>query len=744
MMGLANTLGLGVVLTWKDQASAGMDSASRSLKQLHGTSARTAAALVKDTERIRASMDRARAGMRTGMKLMGAGVMIAAPLALAAKKSIDFQDQMLNVKSILVGTGMAEEEAAVRIKALGQNIRDFAGQTRVAFQDLMAAAYPMVSALGIEQGSAALRYAADLSVAGMGQMSEGVQTLTSVLETFGVRWGDTMTPVEKSKKVFNTVSGAIAAFNTDLSKLSAGMVYATPQASVLGMSLAETAAAIGMLQTKGLKDAMAGTAMAAGLRGLTQLSVKFGDEAEKTRVKAMKLGDYVTYMSEAQAAGKITSKLNAAGPLSGLEIMDPSGYMLPLWQIIQNMEQVLGITAEEAAEGLRKVSEGGLTGAEAFQAYGLSLDKAGDMQKVLGDESSKMFSLLLSQSKKLKELTEQIENSNAGTVMLTERQSSVKAQFDMTKNKASALAGELADNLLPEIELLNKGLRDLLDMMGAYAEEHPTVGKWMGLGGLAASIGSEIGGWALYIYWGLKMMRYQKQIAAGVTGVAIKAGLFTRALLGLKDIVLAVFGRGGLIIGGILGLAYALGWLYDNWEWFRNQVNAAKGWIDEVFASPVGRLLTYQNPVLIMIRQWMKLGEVVKGVLDFLEGPKGTAESRAEDALRKSLLAEVAQYGYGETIRRCTESLAGLQAGIAGMGGISLRLPVLPDLTPDVSRVRVQEPEPLPPPPTMGQRSIIKHEYNFSFPKGADPAANFRYFKKQLKEQERRSTDGQR
>jgi TP901 family phage tail tape measure protein len=606
-------MGMGLLLQWKDQAARGMRASAANLKQLKGMSDETFKAFQKSADKLQEQSDMYRKRIGVSLKLAAGGAMLAAPLVIATKKAADFEDQMNDVSSLLIGQGASQAVAARGIEHLKNQLLDFAGTTRIAFNELAGAAYPMISALGIEQGSEAITTAANLAVAGKGSMGEAVQTMTAILATFGTRWSAAMTPLEKAERVFNTTAGAVAAYNTDLSKLSSGLAYATAPASSLGMSFAETASTLGMLQTMGLPDSMSGTALAAGLRGLTQLTYKFKDAGEEAKTTKLNLGDFLKDWGETKDTRKMSRRAQAAGALKGIEIKDESGKLLPLWRIVQNIEEVFGITSESAEETARKmklIEEGSLSVEDAFKDQTLTVEQSAAMQAAFREEGGKAFTLMLGQSQALRAQAEILEDSTVGWDMLAERQKGLKPQWQMTKNSISAISDELGNVLLPDLVSLNKTLQGSIGWLREFSKAHPGAAKWVAYGQAGASALLSMGGSIGAVIFGLKMLQTQRamlRLTEDMAGAKRSAGLFVGSLKTLtrvlsfawvKTMALAV-ATGvakaaqvlwniammanplGLIILGVAALAIGIVAIINNWDAVKKAAGIAIDWIGD-------------------------------------------------------------------------------------------------------------------------------------------------------------------
>ena len=557
-MGLTDTLGLGLVLSWKNRMSGEVKRAQRDLRGLEGSAKRVTDRIAKEAERTRAAMQRYRQGMFTSMKIAGAGLAMATPFLLAAKAAAASEQRLANVKSLLVGTGMGAKESNAHIANLKKAIIGMAGTTIVPLNELEDASYKLVSALGAVQGAAALSPAAKLAVAGMGSISDATATLTSILATYGERWGDTMSPMEKSTKIANVLAGTIAAFNTTLPEMSQAMTYVVGPANTLGISLSELSATLGALQTKGLQGTIAGTALGAYIRRLTQLP---------------------RFMKTAKAEAAL---------LGPIDFTDAEGRVRPIYDVLAQIEKRFGLTSATIGEKSKELAASNMVGADAFQSLGIEAKYAAALQRIFGDEGSRAIAVLLGQSEALKKQIEQVEHSNALEEMYAERQKTLTAQLIMAGQAFKGIAVIIGSALLPQLKSFASTLKSVLIWVKEFIDQHPTATKWIAWGGLAVGALVAVAGALGTVLYGLLML---------------KANL---ALLTLAKAATAAEGAvSAMTVKTLIWNAVVRAAKIAQWAW-----NTA------ILASPyVAIAAVVVGAIYLMITHWKKIASVVSTVL---------------------------------------------------------------------------------------------------------------------------------
>ena len=212
-----------------------------------------------DTSNFQKGMSRAQG---TLVKVAAAAVAAgAAVAAVAAKKFIEFDDAMRATKATTGEMGQAFEAMTIRAKELGAStsftavevaqlmtVLGRAGFDSSSIVDMTGSILSLAKATGTDATQAA-----GIMGATIRQFNLGAEDATHV--------ADVLTHTANS--TFNTVE-----------QLGEAMKFAGPAAQDLGVSLEDTAAAVGMLGNIGIQGTMAGTA-------IRRLAVKTGAEAKK-------------------------------------------------------------------------------------------------------------------------------------------------------------------------------------------------------------------------------------------------------------------------------------------------------------------------------------------------------------------------------------------------------------------------------------------------------------------------------
>jgi len=569
------------------------------------------------------------------LKVAAAGAVLAAPFLISAKGAAESQQRLADVKSLLVATGDVAE-ADKQIRGLKEAILGMAGDTMIPLADLETATYDLVSAnLTAAEAQGALKPTADLAVAGMGSMKEAVTTMAALLNTFALRWDDTLSPMEKANRIANILAGTVAKFKTTLPELSQAMQYAAGPANVLGIELEEAAVAIGLLQTKGLQGTLAGTAYSAFLRQVTQLQNRFGESIDAS---TMSMDEYLELATTGKTKGGASRKATAAAKIVGIDIVDAQKRIRPIYDILEEIEKRFGITSEDIAEGQKQIVDETLSGASSFQAFGLAMEDAAALQAAFGDEGSRAIAMLLGQSQAIKEQIEAVKESNALQAMVTARQETLNGQWLITKNRIKVLTNTIGDYALPVMEKLVSWLKKAIIWVQKLVKAHPTATKWVTYGSLVGGVLLTMAGGLASVYFLLMMIQTQRALmvlaSQGMVSKGVLASLGNTVLmLKIRLGLLALWTKMvtaaqwlwnaamtanpvGLIIVGIAALIAGIVLLVRNWDWVKTTATSALKTMRGLLDKAPDWLLALVAPFLLIIKHWDLVKEVGTSALD--------------------------------------------------------------------------------------------------------------------------------
>lgn len=222
-----------------------------------------------------------------GKSAMSLTVPIAAGFTYGAKKAIEFDNVMNTTKNLIRNGGESARETSEGIKTMTINAEKYSNkygisQKKIAdgYQDLVKRGYTSKQAIG------AMNSELKASIATGDEFSDVTTVASQTLESFGLKANSTRQMTRNTNKVLNELSYAADATSTGFSDLGIGMSYVGSTAHQAGLSLAETASAMGILSNNGLEADKAGT----GLRQVINSLVKAVGNIDKKNSLLRKLG----------------------------------------------------------------------------------------------------------------------------------------------------------------------------------------------------------------------------------------------------------------------------------------------------------------------------------------------------------------------------------------------------------------------------------------------------------------------
>ncbi|MCT3597553.1 phage tail tape measure protein [Levilactobacillus brevis] len=350
---------------------------------------------------------------------------VGAAFVYGAKKAIELQHEYKVTNNLLTTGG---ESARTSMRATKQMQADGAkysiqygkSQKSIAegYQELTKRGYTSEQSLG------SMKSMLKASVASGDSFSDVVHDSTAALESFGMRASSTAGMIKNTKTVTNQMAYAADLTATDFHSMGIALSYSGVSAKQAGLSLSETASAIGILSNNGLEADKAGT----GLRKtLTSLQ------------------------SPSKAAQGALDKLG----LSTKDFTKKNGDMKSMadtFSLIQQHSAKLGAT--EKASVFHNLF--GATGQQAGAILAENADQLGKLNEKVKDSA---------------------KNDYTGKLSAKNMQSA-QNQINKFKQAASGLAITFAQTVLPSITKLAIGMGGLLEKFGKLDKSQKTMLTW--------------------------------------------------------------------------------------------------------------------------------------------------------------------------------------------------------------------------------------------------------------------------
>ncbi|WP_101512058.1 phage tail tape measure protein [Lacticaseibacillus paracasei] len=202
---------------------------------------------------------------------------VTAPIAIgfvaAAKSAIDFNSQIQAMGPLLTNGGAITAKYRAQLDQLASASKKWSveyGVSTAAINDGMSEmikrGYTAAQTLG------AMPAVLNAAKASGDDFNDVMHVSTSVLEQFGLKTESTTGMLKNTSRVTDTLTYVANATAAGFQDMGEAMTYVGPSAHAAGISLEETAAAIGIMSNKGIEGSVAGTALRGALTRLLKPS----------------------------------------------------------------------------------------------------------------------------------------------------------------------------------------------------------------------------------------------------------------------------------------------------------------------------------------------------------------------------------------------------------------------------------------------------------------------------------------
>ena len=208
-----------------------------------------------------------------GVAAAAAGIAIAGMFAISSlKKFIEFDDQITRTTAILGKRGLngEAERLTKEIKTLGATTRFTGSQVAEAAQQFALAGISVSEMVDDK----ALEGLIQLSIAAGVDVKEAAGIAVASIKGFRLE-------MSEMGRVNDVLVKTFTSSNTTINSLGEAMKFLGPTASAAGLTIEETAAAVGALGNAGIQGSMAGT----GLRMALNKLIRPSDDVRKSMVK---------------------------------------------------------------------------------------------------------------------------------------------------------------------------------------------------------------------------------------------------------------------------------------------------------------------------------------------------------------------------------------------------------------------------------------------------------------------------
>lgn len=365
----------------------------------------------------------------SGMQSVGSTLTTSVTLPIVAlgtaalTTGIQFEQQMSRVGAVAGATGDQLAAMTEQAKELGASTAFSAGEVAQGMENMASAGFVVTEIM------AAMPGVLDLAAVSGGDVALASEAAATAINAFGLEAGDT-------GHIANVFARAAADTNAEVADMAEAMKYAAPMANTLGLSIEDTAAAIGIMSDAGIKGSQAGTT----LRGaFTRLA-------------------------------KPTKAAREAMEALGFSAFDANGNIKPMSQIVSNLQgSLMGMTKEQ---------------------------KASTMATIFGQEAmSGMMALIEAGGGKVDTLSRSFEDSaGAAEEMATAMQDNVAGTIDEMMGSLETAGIELTEALAPAITEIAEKVTELVGSFNELDDEtQQQIIQWLALAAAAGPVLSVIG-----------------------------------------------------------------------------------------------------------------------------------------------------------------------------------------------------------------------------------------------------------
>ncbi|MCP8849189.1 phage tail tape measure protein [Latilactobacillus curvatus] len=448
---------------------------------------------------------------------------IVAGLGYAAKSAVDFNSQISAIGPLLTNGGKITASVRKELDQMGNSSKTWAMQFGISTGKINDGMSEMVKrGYSAKQTMGAMPAVLNASKASGEDFNDVMSVSTSTLEQFGLKTESTSGMLKNTTRVTDSLTYVANATAAGFDTMGEAMTYVGPSAHAAGISLEETAAAIGVMSQKGIEGSVAGTALRGAL-------TKLLNPSNKNRQGFKELGVSVDDFKK--------------GTLTLPEILDKIKNNTEGWTDQQRASSIALAFGTEAQAGMNALISSG------------------------GDELRKYTKGAQEASGTTKQIADQLNNTQAAKV----------ARFKESIHVLSIEVGEkLLPALLPLVEKATDMVQSFAKMDDAtqqsiikWAIFAATIGPVAGTMGKVGTVVSQ--GSSLFSIFAKKVgeANVASQLAAGGLGklgpAALEGAAGTEALAGGATAATAALSPVGLAVLGTVAVVGAGVAIWELW-----------------------------------------------------------------------------------------------------------------------------------------------------------------------------------
>lgn len=215
------------------------------------------------TAAFEARITRSMATMKTGATMMLAGGLLVAPFVVASRHTKDFEEAMSAVRAVTQAT---DED----FRTLSEAAIELGKATKFTAMEA-AAGQKYLGLAGFKTNEILSTMPAMLDLASAGNM-DLARTADIVSDTLTAM----SLSADRATEVADIMAATITKSNTDIAQMGEALKMATASADMLGVTMPQLSAMLGMLGDIGIKGTMAGTSIREMMNRITQIGKSEG------------------------------------------------------------------------------------------------------------------------------------------------------------------------------------------------------------------------------------------------------------------------------------------------------------------------------------------------------------------------------------------------------------------------------------------------------------------------------------
>lgn len=194
-------------------------------------------------------------------------------LAAAAKSAVDFNSQISAMGPLLTNGGKITATVRQELDQMGASSKQWSMQFGVSTGKINEGMTEMVKrGYSAKQTMGAMPAVLNAAKASGDDFNDVMHVSTSVLEQFGLKTNSTNGMLKNTSRVTDSLTYVANATAAGFQDMGEAMTYVGPSAHAAGISLEETAAAIGIMSNRGIEGSVAGTSLRGALTRLLKPS----------------------------------------------------------------------------------------------------------------------------------------------------------------------------------------------------------------------------------------------------------------------------------------------------------------------------------------------------------------------------------------------------------------------------------------------------------------------------------------